>query len=100
MMWKDIAELGQMTETEVNFEIIKDWIYAQVFVNKKSVRQSENYQAAAVGLKPELMFEIKSIEFDNQERLKYNDKIYEITRVYDRGEVTELIVTTWSGSDV
>lgn len=99
-MWKDIIELGQETETTVHFEPIKAWYYKIVYAKKRSIRQSESYQAASVGLKPELMFEIHSIDYDNEERVKYNDKIYEITRVYDRGEVTELIVTAITGSDM
>lgn len=100
MLWKDVIELGQQVESIVNFEVIKSWIYKQVFVNKKSVRQSEVYQAATAGLKPELMFEVRSLDYDSEERLKYNNKVYEIIRVYDRGEVTELICTTHTGSEV
>jgi SPP1 family predicted phage head-tail adaptor len=97
MMWRDVAELGQLAETVVNYEPVKTWEYRQVYVNKKSVRQSEIYQAASVGLRPELMFEIRSQEFQNEERLRYNGKVYEIIRMYDRGEITELVVVTWNG---
>lgn len=100
MLWKDVIELGQEVETVENFEVVKTWVYKQVFVNKKSVRQSEVYQAATVGLKPELMFEVRSLDYDNEERVKYNNKLYEITRVYDKGEITELICTAKTGSDV
>ena len=99
-MWKDIIELGQQIETITNYEPVKSWSWRQVYCNKKSVRQSEKYQAASVGLKPELMFEIRSIEYDQEERVDFNGKIYEITRVYDRGDVTELIVSAVTGSEV
>lgn len=99
-MWKDIIELGQQIETITNYEAVKSWSWRQVYCNKKSVRQSEKYQAASVGLKPELMFEVMSIEYDQEERIEFNDKLYEITRVYERGEVTELIVSAVTGSEI
>ena len=99
-MWKDIINLGQQIETMTNYEPVKSWSWRQVYCNKKSVRQSEKYQAASVGLKPELMFEIRSIEYDQEERVDFNGKIYEITRVYDRGDVTELIVSAVTGSEI
>ena len=99
-MWKDIIELGQQIETITNYEAVKSWSWRQVYSNKKSVRQSEKYQAASVGLKPELMFEVMSIEYDQEERIEFNDKLYEITRVYERGEVTELIVSAVTGSEI
>lgn len=99
-MWKDVIELGNMVEIIKYGEPIQSMVYRQVFANKKSVRQSEFYQAANVGLKPELVFEVNSFEFSNDERIKYNDKEYSIIRVYDRGETTELTVTTYVGSEV
>ena len=99
-MWRDVIDLGNLTETIVYGEPIQSMVYRQVFANKKSVRQSEFYQAANVGLKPELVFEVNSFEFSNDERIKYNDKEYSIIRVYDKGETTELTATTYVGSEV
>ena len=99
-MWKDVIMLGQQTEAVVNYEVTKSWDWHQVYANKKSVRQSEAYQAAAVGLKPELMFEVRSIDYEQEERVEFNGKLYEILRVYDRGEVTELTVSAMTGSEI
>lgn len=62
-----------------------------VFANKKSVRQNEFYQAQALGLRPELMFEIRSFEYTGEEKLEFDDHEYSIIRTYDRGETIELI---------
>lgn len=94
------VELGQMTELEIHYEIIKSWVYTPVYATKKSVRSSEHYQAATVGLKPELVFIVRDFEYDNHERLKYKGVIYEITRAFHDDEVYELTVTTHTGSDV
>ena len=99
-MWKDVIELGNMTETIVYGEPIQTMTYRQVFANKKSVRQSEFYNAAIVGLKPQLVFEVYSFEFNNDEKVKYNDIEYSIIRAYEKGETTELTVAAQVGSEV
>ena len=45
------------------------------------------------GLKPELMFEIRTLEYNGQPTLKHNNIDYEVMRTYDKGEFTELIVS-------
>lgn len=100
MRWGEVIELGQQKEQEIHHEIIKSWDYRQVFANKKSVRQSEYYQAATVGLRPELVFEIHGEDFEGEEMLRYNGKEYAIIRVYDKGGSLELTVSSWTGSEV
>ncbi|MFZ5352744.1 MAG: phage head closure protein [Bacillota bacterium] len=76
-------DIGDYTETET---------LKQVFADKQSVRQSEYYQAQAAGLRPELMFLVRSIDYNQETKLEYNDKQYSIIRTYDKdGETTELI---------
>ena len=99
-MWRDVIDLGNLTETIVYGEPIQSMEWREVFANKKSVRQSEFYQASNVGLKPELVFEIRSIEFSNDEKVRYNGKEYSIIRAYDKGETTELTITSQVGSEV
>ena len=63
-----------------------------VFADKQSIRQSEYYQAYATGLRPELMFVIRSVDYNNQPKLKWNNKYYNIIRTFDKdGELIELI---------
>lgn len=99
-MWRDVIELGNLTETIVYNEPIKTIVWREVFANKKSIRQSEFYQAANVGLKPELIFEVHSFEFNNDEKVKYDNKEYYIIRTYDKGEITELTVASFVGGEV
>ena len=75
-------DMGDMIETEKKTE---------VFANKKSIRQSEFYQSAATGLRPEIMFEVWSEEYSTQPKLRYDNKLYIIIRAYDKGEITELV---------
>ena len=55
----------------------------QVYAEKKSIRQTEFYQAAATGLRPELTFVIWTREYGGEKKLKYNGKTYEIIRTFE-----------------
>ena len=73
---------------------IKSKTYATKFAALKSVRQSEYYQAAANGLQPQHMFEIRSIDYSGEKSLRYTSSSgaeYEVIRVYNSGEFTELV---------
>lgn len=93
--WSDIVYFDTEpteTETDLGDIIITPGESRAVFANKKSVRQTEFYQAQANGLRPELMFEVRSIEYANESKLTYNDKTYSIIRVYENSsEITELV---------
>lgn len=100
-MWNEIIELGNMQEDIVKGEPIQTLVYKELFANKKSVRQSEFYQAAVTGLKPELLFEIHTFEYNNEQKLRYpageDGKVYDIIRTYENGEITELTVSSFVG---
>lgn len=93
MLFKDVIKLISVSIAENSMgDIIETTTERQVFADKQSVRQSEFYQAAATGLRPELMFVVRSIEYNQEPKLKYGDKTYTIIRTYDKdGELTELI---------
>lgn len=93
MLFKDVVKLISVTVTENNMgDIIETPVEREVFADKQSIRQSEFYQAAATGLRPELMFVVRTIDYDNEPKLKYNDKEYIIIRTYDKdGELIELV---------
>lgn len=95
MMWRDVVELVNQTSSSNDYG---DQVFAEtsttVFANKKSVRQSEFYQAFAHGLKPELMFEVRTIDYSGQENLVFNNKEYVIIRAFSKNdEITELVCT-------
>lgn len=102
--WDEVIELGNVTEEIIHGEPVQSVNYREVFANKKSVRQSEFYQATNTGLKPELVFEVHSFEFSNDEKVRYpageSGKEYTIIRTYDKGEITELTVSSRVGSEV
>ena len=93
MLFKDVISLITVTTTENELgDTIEVSTERQVFADKQSVRQSEFYQAAATGLRPELMFAVRTIEYNGETKLKYNGKEYSIIRTYNKdGELTELV---------
>ena len=93
MLFRDVVKLISITVAENDMgDIIETPVEREVFADKQSIRQSEFYQAAATGLRPELMFVVRSIDYEGEPKLKYNGKEYTIIRTYDKdGELTELV---------
>lgn len=63
-----------------------------IYADRKSIRQSEFYQAAVAGLKPQITFIIRTIEYNQEPLLEYNSKPFTIIRTYEKeDEFIELI---------
>ena len=93
MLFKDVIKLISITPSENNMgDVIGAKTTKEVYADRQSIRQSEFYQAAATGLRPEIMFVIRSIDYGGEPKLEYDSKTYTIIRTYDKdGELTELI---------
>lgn len=92
MLWNEVIELGNVTQTIVYGEPIDTVTYRSVFADKQSVRQTEFYEAKQLDLAPEVMFVVRSVEFSNDEFVRWKDKVYRIIRTFDKGETIELVV--------
>ncbi len=51
-----------------------------VFGTEQSVYHNTYYQAAQAGMKPSKMFEVYTVEYQSEDRLKHNDVIYRIIK--------------------
>jgi len=74
----------------------KDTGRKRIYCNKKSVRQSEFYQAGAQGKKPEIMLEVRTANYHDEEFIEFRDVRYHIDRTYtpDKDpDKTELILS-------
>lgn len=96
MRWSDVIDLSTVTTTYDDYGSPVDTeVWNTVFANKKSIRQSEFYQAHAVGLKPEIIFEIREVEYTNANKARYggvDGVVYHIIRTFSKnGEVLELV---------
>lgn len=56
----------------------------KLLAEKKSIRQSEFYQAAGTDFKPELTFVIWPHEYQDESILKYKEKEYKIIRTFEK----------------
>lgn len=64
----------------------------KVFAEKMSIRQTEFYQAAANGFKPQLAFKVWLDEYNDESDLLYKGKKYSIMRTFSKdGKELELI---------
>lgn len=64
------------------------------YCNEKSIGQSEFYQSASVGFKPEIKLEAKLIDLTNVTHVKYNNTLYKILRTYKKEDIVELVLTS------
>lgn len=71
----------------------------RVYGIKKAVRQSEFYQAAAQGFKPEIVVEVNSFEYNNENICELENQRFRIYRSYplEKSERTELYLTQLVG---
>lgn len=93
-MRKDqVVYLISSTTTENDMgDSIEVPVSRKVFGSKQSIKQSEFYQAAATGFKPELTLVVWTREYNNEQMLEHNNKKYNIIRTYEpNSEETELI---------
>ena len=92
MYFSDKINLVTITVTENSMgDMVESVTKKEVFANKKSVRQSEFYQSAATGMRPELMFEVWTDEYSGQPRIEFGSIAYTVIRAYEKNEITELV---------
>ena len=73
--YKDGDDIGDTVKGEAYWN--------KIYANKKSITQSEFYQAQAQGFKPELKFEINTFEYEDNKKIRYKGRIYKILRTYE-----------------
>jgi len=61
-----------------------------VLCGRRSVTRSEHYQAAATGLKPEIVFVINRHEYQGETEVEFESKRYKVDRTYAVDRSTDL----------
>lgn len=100
-MYDDVIKLGKSEiETDDYGVQFKKYTYKEIFASIKSVSQSEFYSAAQSGFKPELKFVISDYyDYDGEDRIIYDEKIYSVIRTYRNGQELEITVQKFLGDD-
>jgi SPP1 family predicted phage head-tail adaptor len=87
MMWRDVVKLFSLSLVGTDNQSVAE-TDRTVFANKKSVARSEFYQAFANNLKPTIILEVRSVEYEGEQKLQYNGVDYIILRTYSRNDET------------
>lgn len=73
---------------------ITEEVKSILLCRKKSITRSEFYQANQAGIRPSLVVDIHSFEYDNQELAEFEGKRYRILKTYPVDlEILELTLT-------
>lgn len=93
-MWSLQIDLGEWTEAITNGQPVRSLTWTTVHADKKSVGQKEFYAADNAGLKPEIVFVVRSFEYDGHEMVRWpssTGSTYAILRTYEKGDYLELV---------
>lgn len=92
MNWSDVVQLVSIESgvDDDGFPVDDIEKKRQAFANRKSVKSSEYYAAKQSGINLSYIFELRSVDYEGEEKLKYNGDSYEVERSYEKGEFTEL----------
>lgn len=73
---------------------ITEEVKTKLLCRKRSITRSEFYQANQAGIRPSLLVDIHSFEYENQELAEFDGKKYRIIKTYPVDlEVLELTLT-------
>ncbi len=94
-MYNEIVELGKVKISNDDIgNQKKTYNFREVFADIRSISQNEFYTAAQSGFKPIFKVVLADyLDYDNEEVIKYNNKIYSIIRVYRNNLEIELTIT-------
>ena len=95
-MWNHEITLTakQIIGTDKLKQNITEEVKTVILCRKKSITRSEFYQANQAGIRPSLVVDIHSFEYDNQELAEFEGKRYRILKTYPVDlETLELTMT-------
>ncbi|UPO88334.1 phage head closure protein [Niallia sp. Man26] len=96
----DVLYLPVITveKDELNQEINKTEYTKLVFCEKESAGRNEFFAAGQNGLKPQYVFIINTLEYNEEASVKYKGQVFNIYRTYERKDETiELYCEVKSG---
>ena len=84
-MWGNELTLIQepiTTYDDIGNPIISAPVESIVFCEVNSISRNEFYNASVAGLKPSIVFTIHPYEYNDEEKIKFEDKSYKVIRTY------------------
>ena len=94
-MFNQIIKLIQETKTVNEYgDTEVTTTEKEVFAELRSVGMKESYEMMALGLKPEFTFVLSDyFDYDDEEKIVYEEKFYKVIRTYRKGINLEIVVT-------
>lgn len=92
-MWRAVIGLIAVdkVKNEYGERVEVDGVPREVMADEKSVGSREFYQAAAVGMKPEIIFAIRKEEYGGEPKVQHDGVKYHVIRTFSKnGEIIEL----------
>lgn len=91
-MFGDILELITYVETPKDLgQTEKVPQYREVYCDTRSVRSQEFYAAATAGYKPEIVFEMRRVDYQNEGALRYSGGTFRVIRTFTSKKNPEMI---------
>ena len=90
--WSDVINLVSIAEgtDEDGFPADVEVTGGDIFASKLPVKSSEFYQASQAGYLIAATFKLRSIDYQGEESLIFEEEPYHIVRTYKKGEFIEL----------
>lgn len=91
-MRNDVLQLVTRTYTNDKYGVAQPAeSLTEIFCDVRSISQSEFFEGANAGIKPEYRFDIYAFEYNGEKQLYYNNVLYQIYRTYQASpDVMEL----------
>lgn len=95
MYWRETATLVKVTKaTDAEGYKTDTETRREVYVDKQSAKRSEFYTARQTGDKIDIVFRLRAVDYEDETRVEYGGKCYDVVRAYTRaGEFYELNCT-------
>lgn len=74
---------SQQTEDAIGNVITSSITTQKCYAKKQSIRTNEFYSAVEVGLTPSVEFVIKRLNYNGEDEIEWNNKIYQVIRTID-----------------
>lgn len=92
MRWNDdcilLTKNGSILDELLQEKLTYDGL--EVSCNKRSLTRSEFYFASQSNLRPSMILEVHSFEYDGQSLLEYDGQRYKVIKTFEKGDVVEL----------
>lgn len=98
-MFSDILELITYTKTKNEIgDTVKTPNYHEAYCDTKSVQAKEFYQAAATGHLPEIVFEMRKIDYQGEKDIRHNGGTYRVIRTFTSKKNSEMVELVCEGA--